>query len=444
MSLIKDKISKDQKKQQEIMEKVSTGHIRPTKEEQDRAQEVIRVISEHFAEQLRSTDIEDIRGEIEEAAKEECGKLNLSFEEQKRIEKTVLLTALGNGPIEVYIQDPEVTEIVVQRYDNVVIERLGRIQKADAVFNSEEHLQTIIKRIIQRAGRQINLMMPIEDARLPDGSRVNATLPPVSVDGATLTIRKFNQRALSGKDYIRYGSLNKEMLYFLERCVRGKLSIFISGGTGTGKTTLLNMLSSFIPGDELIVTIEDTCELRLQQPNIRRMEVRLSGNPEMMQVDQKALVKAALRQRPDRIILGETRDGSVVDLISAMSTGHEGSMSTVHANSPSNLCNVRFPILYSMNQDADFSEQSVAMQIAEAIHVVVQIERFPDGSRKITNISHIDGVAANGRVNVRDIFAYDRQGKQFRFAGYMPDKLLETIRSRGLDFDECIFRREDI
>ena len=246
---------------------------------------------------------------------------------------------------------------------------------------------------------------------------------------------------LKGKDYIRMHALNKEMLYFLERCVKGRQSIFISGGTGSGKTTLLNMLSEFIPNDELIITIEDVCELQLRQKNVRRMEVRVSNNKEMMKIDQQALVKAALRQRPDRIILGETRDGSIVDLVSAMSTGHDGSISTAHANSPRNLCDVRIPIMYSMNKDSDFSERSIAMQIAEAIKIIVQISRMPDGSRKITYITHVDGVTPDGKVNLKDIFRYDPSTREFMKTGYYPEKIIESIKSKGLDFEEGIFRR---
>ena len=334
MSLLKTKLRHDEQEKEQIAQKVATDYIKPSETEQERAADVIRIISERFSDKLISNNIDDIQDELRAAIQEECEHLDVDYEEQKRIEKTVLLTALGNGPIEEYLEDDEVTEIVVQRYDNIVIERNGKIEPVAATFNDEEHLMTIIRRIVQRVGRQISVSTPIVDARLKDGSRVNATMKDVSPDGATLTIRKFNHTVLNGKDYLRKNSMSKVMLYFLDRCVRGKVNILVSGGTGTGKTTLLNMLSAFIPNDELIITIEDTLELKLQQSNVRRMEVRLAKTKEMMQIDQKALVKAALRQRPDRIILGEARDGSIVDLISAMSTGHEGSMSTIHANSP--------------------------------------------------------------------------------------------------------------
>ena len=354
-----------------------------------------------------------------------------------------MLTVLGNGPIEPYMQDPEVTEIVVQRYDHIVVERAGKIESANVTFTDEEHLQTIIKRIVQRIGRQITVTTPIVDARLKDGSRVNATIPPVSVDGATLTIRKFSKSMLRPEDYVKAGSLNKQMLYFLFLSVVGKMSIFVSGGTGTGKTTLLNMLSSYIPKEELIITIEESCELQLQQPNVRRMETRLATNKDMMNVDQCQLVRAALRQRPDRIILGETRDGSVVDIVSAMSTGHEGSMTTIHANSPENMCNVRIPILYSMNNDTNFSENSIAMQIAEAVDLIVQIERFPDGSRKITRISFVSGVkdTVNGKqVKLSNVFHYDREKSDFVWDGYIPEKVIQAAEFHGYSVDEEIFQ----
>ena len=386
---------------------------------------------------------EQIRDRIEEFIYACCDDLDVPFETQRRIEKYVINRTLGQGVIEGYIEDPAVSEIVVQRYDNIVIEKGGKIFKTPVTFTDEEELQTIIKRIVQKAGRQINLMTPVVDARLADGSRVNATIPPVSPDGATLTIRKFNQKKLSGEDYLNFGSLNEDMLYFLQKCVEGKITMFVSGGTGTGKTTLLNMLSSYIPKDELIITIEDTCELKLQQPNVRRMEVRPTTTSSMMVIDQKALVKAALRQRPDRIILGETRDGSVVDLISAMSTGHEGSMSTIHANSPKIMCNVRIPILYSMNEEAHFSETSVAMQIAEAIQIIVQISRFPDGSRKISQISHVDGLDEDGKVKVTDIFRYDKASGKFKATGYVPEKLIEIMEDKGLTINTDIFRKEE-
>ncbi len=438
MPIVKDKLNQKDKAEKKIDKKVAKDHLELTDDEQKKVKEVINKVSIKFSDVLKVDDPEVYSEEITKAVKEECANYNISYEEQKRIEKTVLLTALGNGPIEEFMQDDTVTEIVVQRYDNIVIERNGKIENVDVKFNNEQHLETIIKRIAQRIGRQISITKPILDARLRDGSRVNATIPPVSIDGATLTIRKFSDHFLGGQDYIDKGSINYNMLYFLSYCVASKISIVVSGGTGTGKTTLLNMLSGYIPKDELIITIEDSCELKLQQPNVRRMEARPAENAEMMNVDQQALVRAALRQRPDRIILGETRDGSIVDVISAMSTGHEGSMTTIHANSPRNLCDVRLGILYSMNKEADFSEKSVAMQFAEAVQLIVQIKRYPDGSRKISQISHVNGIDKNGKVNLKDIFIYDNKEKTFKYTGYLPQEIVDTIYFRGYDFDEKV------
>lgn len=439
MPVLKDKLRNDIEEKQVISSLVETEYVKPSEEEQQVADKIIQKISKRFSDELIGREVKDIENEIRNAVAEECLNLNTSYEKKKRIEKTVLLTALGCGPIEEYLQDPTVTEVVVQRYDNIVIERHGVIEKVDNAFSNEEHLQTIIKRIVQRMGRQISITSPIVDARLDDGSRVNATIPPVSVDGATLTIRKFSNEFLSGNDYVSIGSMSRNMLYFLSLCVKGKISIFVSGGTGTGKTTLLNMLSSYISPRELIITIEDSCELKLQQPNVRRMETRTAANEGMMNVDQKTLVRAALRQRPDRIILGETRDGSVVDIISAMSTGHEGSLTTIHANSPRNMVDVRIPILYSMNKEANFSENAIALQIAEAIQMIVQIKRFPDGSRKITHISEVDSINKDKKVNINDIFVFDQEKQDFISTGYRPEKILKLLRDKGIDIDTRIF-----
>lgn len=442
MGLLEKRLKNEEQKERNIAEKIATEHVQPTEEEEVYAKQIIDRIASRFAEKMMTTSIQDLEPELNAAIQEEADKLDVPLENQYRIRQTVSMTILGNGPIEILLQDPEITEIVVQRYDNIVYEKAGHIQKSDIRFTSEEHLMTIINRIVQAVNRQINIMNPIVDARLADGSRVNATIPPVSPDGATLTIRKFSNRSLTGEDYLQHGSLDRRMLYFLQKCVTGKITLFVSGGTGTGKTTMLNMLSQFIPEDELIITIEDTLELKLQQPNVRRMEVRLANSKDMMQVDQKALVKAALRQRPDRIILGETRDGSVVDLISAMSTGHEGSMSTIHANSPENMVNVRIPILYSMNEEANFSERSIALQIAEAIQVIVQLSRMPDGSRKVTDISYIDGVSRDGKVNTKTVFYYDREEKRFKATGDVPEDIIKRIRLRGMEFEESIFKKD--
>lgn len=439
MALLKERMARDAEKRKQISEKVESSAIQLTKEEDAISKKIISIISDNFSEKMQKNDITILADEIREAIQDECEKLEISYESQKRIEKSVIATALGHGPIEPFLQDPDVTEIIVQRYDNIVIEKNGKIESVDAVFNNEEHLEIIIKRIVQRVGRQINLVTPCVDARLEDGSRINATFPPVSPDGATLCIRKFNNVVLSGRDYIKYGSIGKKGLYFLERAVRAKMCIFVSGGTGTGKTTFLNMLSTFISDEELIVTIEDCCELKLHQKNIRRLEARGLSTQNAMQVTIRSLVKNALRMRPDRIIVGEIRDGSIVDMLSAMSTGHEGSMSTGHANSPSNLVNVRMPLMFSMDEESNFTEKSQALQISEAIQIIVQLSRFPDGSRKVTHITHVCGIDKQDRVSLKDIYIYDREKKAFRFTGYYPKALVNIFHDKDMDFDDSIF-----
>jgi len=440
MSLISEQLKTGIKSREEISERIESESIQADEEEIRTTAQLIKEISQELSERF-SGDREPDEHEVRALIQKKCGSLELSFEEQKRIEKNVLMTALGNGPIEPLLHDESVTEIIVQSYDSVLVERAGILEDTDIRFNNEEHLMTIINRIVQKVGRQINLSNPIVDARLEDGSRVNAIIPPASPDGPELVIRKFSKKALTGNDYISLGSMSREMLYFLNRCVTGKISIFISGSTGTGKTTLLNMLSSFIPPSESIITIEDTCELRLQQPRVRRREVREVKNANMMEVDQQALVKAALRQRPDRIILGETRDGSIVDMVSAMSTGHDGSMSTIHANSPKDMVNVRIPILYSKNKDVNFTERAINMQIASAIKLVCQIKRF-GGDRKIDRISEIAGIdEGNGKVIIKDIFRYEPAKNAFCATGYIPQEIVEALKDRGIDMDLKIFQK---
>lgn len=444
MSIVQDRLNRKREIEEKIISEVEEENFAPSEDENIKVRQIVETISERFAMQLRNQTKDELKDDIAKAIVEECEKLNIPFKDQKRIEKRVLLTSLGYGPIEKYLQDPSVTEIVVQRYDNIVIERNGKIEMTDTIFYSEEHLENTIKAMVQKAGRQINLMNPIADASLEDGSRINAVFPPVAVDGATLTIRKFSNHALIGRDYIEKDSLSKKMLYFLKKCVEGRLNIIVSGGTGTGKTTLLNMLSGFIPHEEIIVTIEDTPELKLQQPNVRRNQIRNSINDDMMDVNQQALVKAALRQRPDRIILGEIRDGTVVDLVSAASTGHDGTMCTVHANDPRNLCGVRIPILYAMNPTVSFTERSISMQFSEAFHLIVQIKHFPDGSRKITQITHIDGIDKDGNVKLKDIFKFNEATKEFEAKGYVPEVLLEKLSNKGVSCRRDIFEKNEV
>ena len=447
MPQLKELFRREKEEKREIESKVESEDMRTTEIEASHVQVILKKISEKYRDEIAKASLEipeELNVEIRKTVVDLCQKLeDVSYESKKRIERLVMANIVGLGVITPYMQDPEVTEIVVQRYDNIVIERNGLIEKVNAAFMNEEHLRNIINRIVQSVGRAINIQSPMVDARLPNGSRVNATIPPVSPDGATLTIRKFSDSALTGKDYLRLGSLNEKMLYFLAKAVEGRLSLLVVGGTGTGKTTLLNMLSNYIPEDELIITVEDSCELNLHQKNVRRMEARLStatGHGERLNdVSIQDLVRNSLRMRPDRLIVGEIRDHTVIDMMTAMSTGHEGSMSTVHANSPRNLVVSRLPILYGMSRQMSFSEQAQAIQITEALQLLVQITRLRNGRRVISHITEVTGLDKEYNVIINDIFVYDEEHERHKATGYVPEKLLEKLHIKGIDISSEFF-----
>ena len=441
MSLLKDRIHRERQERLRAEKEVEGASVRPTTTEQEWVADTIEKISSQFKERISNEGLNsELQQEIRSTVKKMILELPVEdYISKMRIEKVVLSSMIGLGPLEEYMNMSDISEIIVQRYNHITIERNGRVEDTDVEFVSEEHLVNVINRIIQPVGRQINLHMPMVDARLPDGSRVNAVIPPISPDGALLTIRRFPEKTYTGEDYLSYQSLNEEMLYFLSKSVEGRASILVSGGTGSGKTTLLNMLSSYIPPQELIITIEDSCELRLNQPNVRRLEARMaSAENEMLSVGPRALVKNAMRMRPDRIIVGEIRDGTVVDMVSAMSTGHEGSLSSVHANSPANLINSRLPILYSMYGDASFTPEAQAIQVSEALDLIIHVSRLSDGARKITHITHVAGLD-HGKILLKDIFIYDEHG--FHPTGYVPRTLLEKIKNRDVHIDMNIFEK---
>ena len=449
MPQLRDRFRKEKEQQREIEVKVQTEDMRTTSEEADHVQNVLKQISIKYRDAIAKVDLEipeDLNISIRQSVVEICNHLDgVDYESRKRIERLVMANIVGLGVITPYMQDKEVTEIVVQHWDNIVIERNGLIEKVNAAFMNEDHLRNIINRIVQPVGRAINIQSPLVDARLSDGSRVNATIPPVTPDGATLTIRKFSDTALTGADYLRLGSIGENMLNFLSKCVEGKISLIVSGGTGTGKTTLLNMLSSYIPNTELIITVEDSCELNLHQPNVRRMEARIGsaiGHGERLNdVTIQDLVRNALRMRPDRLIVGEIRDHTIVDMMTAMSTGHEGSMSTVHANSPHNLVVSRMPILYGMNRQMTFSESAQAIQITEALQLIVQIQRMRNGRRVITQVTEVTGLDDHDRVILNDIFKYDEIENRFVATGYVPEKIIDKLAARNIVFPESVFAK---
>lgn len=436
-SILEQKLKNKKTEIKDIDRKIQSEQITPTTKEKKSIGDIIQTISTQYRRELtdNSIDRKELDRKIEETIRIEIEKLPVDYEKKKRLEKLAIQNIIGLGPLQQYLDNPAITEIVVQRYDNIVVEIKGKIRSVKACFSDEEALQNVINRILQPIGRAVNLSTPRVDARLQDGSRVCATIPPISPHGATLTIRKFNNSMMVASKYLELKSISQEMLDFLEKCVKGKVSIFVSGGTGTGKTTFLNMLSSFIPEDELLITIEDTLELQLKQKNVRSLETREIKNANMDSIDMSALVKASLRMRPDRIIVGETRDGAVVSLLSAMSTGHEGSMSTGHANSPENLVNVRIPTMMEMDKDSSYSEKAKALMIAEAIQLIVQLRRLPNGRRVTSNICSVEGIDRNGKVLLQNIFVYDFQKDKYIYTGNFPKKIANHLEMNGVPLD---------
>jgi Flp pilus assembly CpaF family ATPase len=445
--ILKELFKQDQQKRDHAEQSArAIQSLRPQNDEEKATVEaLIRKTAETYKDAISLEGFTDeVKESITQHVKTQTSQIASSYDEQARLERIVMSTITGLGPIEPYMNDPAVEDIIVQRYDNIVIVKGGIKSNTPASFASEEQLITVIDRIVQQIGRQINQFVPKVDARLADGSRVNATIRPISPDGATLTIRKFPAKGFTGRDYLKFGSINEVMLEFLINCIRGKANMMVGGGTGTGKTSLLNMLSEFIPEDELIVTIEDSCELRLKQKNVRRLEARDSLN-DASTITIQDLVKNSLRMMVDRVIVGETRDGTVVDLFSAMSTGHEGSMSTIHCNNPLNMVNSRIPTLYSMYKDGSFSPEGQAIQISEALDLIVHIKRFKSGLRAITHITAVEGVDERNpaRVRLQDIYRYDEIKKEFNATGYVPSRLLQKLSENGIELDRAIFKRTD-
>ncbi|MCS6838700.1 MAG: ATPase, T2SS/T4P/T4SS family [Bdellovibrionaceae bacterium] len=370
----------------------------------------------------------------------------ISRDERSRLIKEVLEEALGLGPLEDLLADPSVTEIMVNGYNKIFIEKGGKIQLSPVTFTSNAHLRNVIERIVTPLGRRIDEKTPMVDARLKDGSRVNAIIEPLAIDGPALTIRKFRKGGITAEQYIQYGSLTKPMIDFLKICVENGLNIIISGGTGSGKTSLLNMLSSFIPSHERIVTVEDAAELQLQQEHVVRLETRPPNMEGTGAVTIRDLIRNALRMRPDRIIVGETRDGAALDMLQAMNTGHDGSMTTTHANSPRE-CIARLETLCLMS-GMDLPVRAIREQIASAVNLIVQISRLSDGSRKVVSITEVVGMQGDV-VSMQEIFrfketGYDKNRRivgQFQAMGMIPT-FIEKLEQKGVIVPRDIFSNE--
>jgi len=384
---------------------------------------------------------------LEEAFDAEVANRNIVLSRSERLQLQVSLIneILGYGPLQTLLDDPEVTEIMVNGPYQVYVERHGRIEMTSVRFRDERHLMRIIEKILLPLGKRVDERVPMVDARLPDGSRVNVVIPPISLNGPCVTIRKFSRDPFTMSDLISLGTLTPEAAQFLQAAVQAKLNILITGGTASGKTTLLNVLSAFIPNDERIITIEDTAELQLRQDHVVRLEARPPNIEGVGEVTIRDLVRNALRMRPDRIIVGECRGGEALDMLQAMNTGHEGSMTTIHANNPREaLSRLETMVLMA---GMDLPVRAIREQIAGAIDLIVHMARLRDGSRKVMQISEITGMEGNV-VTMQDLFVFEHEGfdemgrirGRLRPTGLRP-KCYERILERGIRLPVTIFQR---
>jgi pilus assembly protein CpaF len=371
----------------------------------------------------------------------------LAHVERERLVEEILHEVFGYGPIQPLLDDPRVSDILVNGPGSVYVEWSGVLHRTDVKFNDNQHLMRIIERIVSRVGRRVDESSPMVDARLPDGSRVNAIIPPLALDGPLLSIRRFGRDPLTAADFVKNESLTPAMLDLLKAAVEGKLNVLISGGTGAGKTTLLNVLSAYVPARERIVTIEDAAELQLKQEHVCRLETRPPNIEGRGEVRQRQLVINSLRMRPDRIIVGEVRGEEAIDMLQAMNTGHEGSMTTIHANTPRDAL-ARLETMVAM-ANLNLPDKAVRQQMSSAINVVVQIARLTDGTRKVVNISEITGMEG-AVVTMQELFAFERHGfdqdrkvrGQFRPTGIRP-KFAERLLGYGIELPRDMFEVDE-
>jgi len=373
-------------------------------------------------------------------------RVPLNFDEQEKIQADLLDEVFGLGPLEPLLRDPKISDILVNDKDHVFIEKGGLLQRTDTTFRDDRHLLQIIDRIVSRVGRRVDESSPMVDARLPDGSRVNAIIPPLALDGPSLSIRRFGTGPLAASQLVLLKSISAEMMEVLSAAVKARISILIAGGTGSGKTTFLNILSQFIPNNERLVTIEDAAELRLAQENIVRLETRPPNIEGQGAVRQRQLLINCLRMRPDRIIIGEVRGEEAFDMLQAMNTGHEGSMATIHANTPRDAIS-RLESMMAMG-NMNLPEKSVRQQIASALTIIVQAHRMSDGTRKITSITEITGMEEN-MISMQEIFSFTKKGigPDGKVIGvFSPSRIrprfLDRLRVAGIFLPPSLFENE--
>ncbi len=389
---------------------------------------------------------ERVRGEIRAAVAKllEEESTPLSRLEKERITEEVLNEVFGLGPLEPLLQDPSVSDILVTTPRLVYVERHGKLHRTPVEFKDNAHLLRIIEKIVSRVGRRVDESSPLVDARLPDGSRVNAVIPPVAVDGPLLSIRRFRRDPIQAEELVRNLSMTEGMLQVAQACVKARLNVIISGGTGAGKTTLLNVLSGYIPEDERIVTIEDAAELQLRQTHVARMEARPPNIEGTGAIRIRQLVVNALRMRPDRIVVGEVRAEEALDMLQAMNTGHDGSLTTIHANSPRDAIG-RLEVMVGM-ANANMGVRSIRQQVSSAVDLFIQIARFSDGSRRITHLTECVGMEGD-LVTTQDIFVFDKTGVRedgrvlgrFRPTGIRP-KFHERLKAAGIQLAQAVFQ----
>jgi pilus assembly protein CpaF len=396
------------------------------------------IISRLDLTRLNTLSPDRVRAEVSRLAEDllEAENAPISETERDRLVNEVHHELFGLGPLEPLLADQTISDILVNSYSSVYIERRGKLERTAITFKDDEHLMRVIERIVSTVGRRIDEAQPMVDARLPDGSRVNAIIPPLALDGPVLSIRRFGTNPLRMPQLIENGALTKEVALLFEMCVRARLNIVISGGTGAGKTTLLNALSAYIPVNERIVTIEDSAELQLQQPHIVRLETRPANIEGKGEVTQRDLVKNALRMRPDRIVIGEVRGGETIDMLQAMNTGHDGSLTTVHANSPRDAL-ARLETMIQMT-GMRLSDRAMRQQISSAVNVVIQVSRLTDGTRRITSISEITGMEGDTTV-MQELFKFEQTGVDstgkvighFQTSGIRP-RFAERLKQYGM------------